>query len=157
MKVKWRVAKYGDLYSEFVVCILPIQVHTHREHTPGAVGSLLCCGARGAVGGSVPCSRVSLQSWYWGWRERWLFTTKSKWLDNRHCLGFWGIKKGVHVYHCRVVVATAKIHLYANEAILHSMSPLKFQYCNLNSSDEGFRKFNPAYCTCLKMINSWKH
>ncbi len=24
--------------------------HTHREHTPGAVGSHLCCGARGAVG-----------------------------------------------------------------------------------------------------------
>ncbi len=41
--------------------------HTHTEqwahtHTPGAVGSQRC-GARGAVGGSVPCSRVSLQSW----------------------------------------------------------------------------------------------
>ncbi len=33
-----------------------------------------CCGARGAVGDSVPCSRVSPQSWYWGWREYWLFT-----------------------------------------------------------------------------------
>ncbi len=47
--------------------------HTHCEHTPGAVGSQ-CCGAREAVGGSVPCSRVSPQSWYWGWRERWTFT-----------------------------------------------------------------------------------
>ncbi len=43
---------------------LPIQVHTHssehtnREHTPGAVGSHLCCGSRGAVGGSVPCSKA---------------------------------------------------------------------------------------------------
>ncbi len=36
--------------------------HTHREHTPGAVDSQ-CCGARGAVGGSVSCSRAS-QSWY---------------------------------------------------------------------------------------------
>ncbi len=45
-------------------------VNTHREHTPGAVGSHLCCGARGAVGGSVPCSRAP-QSWYWGWRECW--------------------------------------------------------------------------------------
>ncbi len=36
---------------------------THSSaHTPGAVGSR-CCGARGAVGGSVPCSRVSPQSW----------------------------------------------------------------------------------------------
>ncbi len=32
--------------------------HTHCEHTPGAVGSHLCCGTRGAVGGSVPCSSI---------------------------------------------------------------------------------------------------
>ncbi len=51
-----------------------VNTHTHREHTTGAEGSNLCCGARGAVGGSVPCSRVSTQSWYWGWRERWSFT-----------------------------------------------------------------------------------
>ncbi len=47
--------------------------HTHREHTPGAVGSHLCCGARGAAGGSVSCSRAP-QSWYWRRRERWTFT-----------------------------------------------------------------------------------
>ncbi len=36
---------------------------THPSaHILGAVGSR-CCGARGAVGGSVPCSRVSPQSW----------------------------------------------------------------------------------------------
>ncbi len=33
--------------------------HTHREHTPGAVGRHLCCGARRAVGSSVPCSRAT--------------------------------------------------------------------------------------------------
>ncbi len=50
------------------------KVHTHSsEHTPWAVGSHLCCSAREAVGGSVPCSRVP-QSWYWGWRERSTFT-----------------------------------------------------------------------------------
>ncbi len=38
-----------------------VETHTHT-HTPGAVGSQRC-GVRGAVGGSVPCSRVSLQSW----------------------------------------------------------------------------------------------
>ncbi len=43
--------------------------HTHCEHTPGTVGSHLCCGARGAVGGSVSFSRVSPQSWYWRRRE----------------------------------------------------------------------------------------
>ncbi len=47
------------------------QTHTHREHTPGAVGSHLCCSARGAVGGSVPCSRFSP---HWWWKERWKFT-----------------------------------------------------------------------------------
>ncbi len=36
---------------------------THPSaHTLGAVDSQYC-GARGAVGGSVPCSRVSPQSW----------------------------------------------------------------------------------------------
>ncbi len=59
------------------ICALHLthpSAHTHSsEHTPGAVGSQ-CCGARGAVGGSVPCSRVSPQLWYWRWRECWLFT-----------------------------------------------------------------------------------
>ncbi len=36
--------------------------HTWSAHTLGAVGSRHC-GAWGAIGGSVPCSRVSLQSW----------------------------------------------------------------------------------------------
>ncbi len=50
------MAKYGDLYSEFVLCINPSEVRTHSsEHTPRAVGSH---GARGAVEGSVPCPRV---------------------------------------------------------------------------------------------------
>ncbi len=46
--------------------------HTHCEHTPGAVGSHYSS-ARGAIGGSVPCSR-SPQSWYWRWRECCSFT-----------------------------------------------------------------------------------
>ncbi len=59
----WHTAKYGDPYSEFVLCInasnVPTHIseHTHSvnthtlwTHTPGAVGSHLCCGARGAVG-----------------------------------------------------------------------------------------------------------
>ncbi len=49
-------------------------MHTHNsEHTPGAVGSH-CCSVRGEAGGSVPCSRVSPQSWYQRWRECLLFT-----------------------------------------------------------------------------------
>ncbi len=35
-----------------------VNTHTHHEHTPGEVGRHLCCVARGAVGGSVPCSRA---------------------------------------------------------------------------------------------------
>ncbi len=58
----WREATYGDPYSEFVLFNPPklhhtvVITHTHREDTPGAVGSHLCSGTRGAVGGSVPCS-----------------------------------------------------------------------------------------------------
>ncbi len=74
---KSHKAKYGDPYSEFVLYIYLVHTHqwthTHREHTPRAVGSHLCCGARGAVGGSVPCSRAP-QSWYRRWRERCTFT-----------------------------------------------------------------------------------
>ncbi len=108
VKVTWHTAKNGDLYSEFVLCIYPIlSAHTHREHTPGAVGSHLCCGARGAVGGSVPCSRAP-QSWYWGWRECCTFTPpffmtisimlKRSWkLTVMHDLYSWTMKQTVSV------------------------------------------------------------
>ncbi len=34
VKVTWHTAKYGDPYSEFVLCIYPPKVHTHSsEHT----------------------------------------------------------------------------------------------------------------------------
>ncbi len=34
VKVTWHIAKYGDPYSEFVLCIYPSNVHTHSsEHT----------------------------------------------------------------------------------------------------------------------------
>ncbi len=70
-KWKWRDIRPSMVTHTRNLCSAfnPSKVHTHREHTPGAVGSHLCCGARGAVGGSVPCSRAP-QSWYWGWRER---------------------------------------------------------------------------------------
>ncbi len=52
-----------------------------------------CCGARGAVGGSVPCSRVSPQSWYWRWREHLLFAPPTDnpcrtWESNLQPLGY---------------------------------------------------------------------
>ncbi len=35
VKVTWNTVKYGDPYSEFVLCIYPSKVHTHSsEHTP---------------------------------------------------------------------------------------------------------------------------
>ncbi len=51
-------------------------VNTHREHTPGAVGSHFCCGTRGAVGApqaSFGALLKGTQSWYWRWRERCTF------------------------------------------------------------------------------------
>ncbi len=43
--------------QQWVVNTTLSHTHTHREHTPRAVG------------GSVSCSRVSPQSWYWGWKR----------------------------------------------------------------------------------------
>ncbi len=55
------------------MCFLHLTHPRAHTHTPGAADththththtwSSQRCGARGAVGGSVPCSRVSLQSW----------------------------------------------------------------------------------------------
>ncbi len=87
---KWKW-KWRDMWPSMVThtrnlcsAINPSKVHTHSsEHTHH-----LCCGARGAVGGSVPCSR-SPQSWYWGWKERCTFTppTYNSW--NRWTSGGW--------------------------------------------------------------------
>ncbi len=74
-KVKWHVAKYGDPYSEISALHLthPKCTHIHREHTPGAVGSHLCCGARGAVWGQC-LAQGHLSRGIEGGRERWTFT-----------------------------------------------------------------------------------
>ncbi len=50
-----------------------MNTHTLWTHTQSSGQPFFCCGARGAVGGSVPCSRAP-QSWYWRWRERCTFT-----------------------------------------------------------------------------------
>ncbi len=71
-QVWWPILGICALHLTHPSAHTAVNTHTHREHTPGAVGSQ-CCGARGAVGGSVPCSRAP-QSWYWRWKERWLFT-----------------------------------------------------------------------------------
>ncbi len=66
-QVWWPILGICALHSTHPSAHTQQWTHTHHEHTPGAVGSHLCCGARGAVGGSVPCSRAP-QSWYWRWR-----------------------------------------------------------------------------------------
>ncbi len=79
VKVTWHTAKYGNPYSELVLCIYPSKVHTHSsEHThtwthTRSSGQPFMLRRQGSSWGSVPCSRAP-QSWYWGWRERWLFT-----------------------------------------------------------------------------------
>ncbi len=55
LNVTWREAKYCDLYSELThpKCThtaVNTHTHTHREHTPGAVGSYLFCGAGEQLG-----------------------------------------------------------------------------------------------------------
>ncbi len=73
-QVWWLILGICALHLSHLKCT---HTHTHSKHThiPGAVGILFCfcCGIRGAVGGSVPCSRAP-QSWYWGWRKHCTFT-----------------------------------------------------------------------------------
>ncbi len=58
-QVWWPILGICALHLSHPKCThKAVNTHTHREHTPGAVGSHLC----------------SPQSWYWGCRERWLFT-----------------------------------------------------------------------------------
>ncbi len=39
MKVKWHPAKYCDPYSEFLLCIYPLKVHTHSSEHPQTVNT----------------------------------------------------------------------------------------------------------------------
>ncbi len=74
-QVWWPILEIGPLHLTHPSAHTHTAVsseHTHREHTPGAVGSH-CSSARGAIEGSVPCSRAP-QSWYWRWREYCSFT-----------------------------------------------------------------------------------
>ncbi len=51
-QVWWPILRICALHLTHPKCThTAVNTHTHREHTPGAVGSHLCCSARGAVGG----------------------------------------------------------------------------------------------------------
>ncbi len=82
------------------------------EHTPGAVGSH-CSSARGAVGGSVPCSNAP-QSWYWRWRECCSFTIPTfnpcrTWDSNPQPLDY---KSDSLTNRPRLPAMVHKVHLY---------------------------------------------
>ncbi len=64
------------LYREYITSSEMYYLHlTHPKWTHTLSSGQPCCGARGAVGGSVPCSRTP-QSWYWRRRERWYWVHK---------------------------------------------------------------------------------
>ncbi len=71
-QVWWPILEIGALHLTHPSAHTQQWVVNTHTHTPGAVGSH-CSSARGAVGGSVPCSRAP-QSWYWRWRECCSFT-----------------------------------------------------------------------------------
>ncbi len=77
-QVWWPILEIGALHlthpsAHTQQWVVNTHTHTHTHtHTPGAVGSH-CSSSRGAVGGSVPCSRAP-QSWHWRRRECCSFT-----------------------------------------------------------------------------------
>ncbi len=80
VKVTWHTAKYGDPYSEFVLCIYPSKcthtqqwTRTHREHTPwthtqSSGQPFMLRRPRSSWGFGALLKGTS--SWFWGWRER---------------------------------------------------------------------------------------
>ncbi len=74
LRLRFFYLSHTRLYREYITSSEMYSLHfTHPKWTHTRSRGQPCYGARGAVGGSVPCSRTP-QSWYWGWRERWLFT-----------------------------------------------------------------------------------
>ncbi len=85
-QVWWPILRICPLHLTHPSAHSQQWTHTRSSGQP-------CCGARGAVGGSVPCSRVSPQSWYWRWREHLLFTPPTDnscrtWESNLQPLGY---------------------------------------------------------------------
>ncbi len=65
---------HTQLHREYITSSEMYSLHlTHPKWTHTRSSGQPCYSARGAVGGSVSCSRTP-QSWYWRRRERWLFT-----------------------------------------------------------------------------------
>ncbi len=106
IRLTWSRGRWGEedffylshtrLYREYITSEMYSLHLTHPKWTHTRSSGQPCYGARGAVGGSVPCSRTP-QLWYWRRRERWLFTPPSphqtqqcRWAEG-HCqrnLGF---------------------------------------------------------------------
>ncbi len=57
VKVTWHTAKYGDPYSEFVLCIYPSKC-THTMNTHPEQWAAIYAAASGEQLGSLPCSRA---------------------------------------------------------------------------------------------------
>ncbi len=158
--MKWHVAKYADPYSlNLCSAFNPSRcTHTHTHtlwtHT-GAVGSHIAAVAGEQLGVWCLAQGFHLSLGIEGGREHWLFTSKSKWLDNWDCLGFGGIQKRALSFTFFFIIVgwlcphTAKTHLYSNEDNCHLMYPLKLKYYNLNSSDEWFWKSDSNQCWAL--------
>ncbi len=86
-KVKRCVANTQNLCSAFnpskVHTHTAVNTHTHRdEHTPGAVGSHIAAAPGEQLRVWCLSQGSHLSCGIEGERERWLFTPKSKWLDN---------------------------------------------------------------------------
>ncbi len=111
------------------------------------------CGARGAVGRSVPCSRVSPQSWYWRWREHLLFTPPTNnpcrtWESNRQPLGY---KSNSLTSRPRLPIRRSGGLLVTQQALIHSFSWKNEQWWYKLPSGvhgTGSSDSKASFCTC---------
>ncbi len=99
-----------------------------------------CCGTRGVVWGSVPCSRVSPQLWCWRWRERWLFTPPTDnscqtWDSNPQPSVYKSDSLSIRprFFHCRAG-ANISTSLWTDAFLSAVFSPLSFLFSHWQKS-----------------------
>ncbi len=148
--MKWRVAISAFNPSKCTQRAVNTHTHTHREHTPGAVGSHIAAAPGEQLGIWFLLKGLTSVMALKGEESAGYSLQNQNGLIMKTVYVFGGLKKRSEFFSIVgwLCPHIAKTHLYANEVILHPMPLLKWNYYNLNSSD-GFRKSDSNQCWVL--------